>query len=58
MDIAVREVTHVTLITLERVCLSWRVALESPHTVNNLLSMSVGTQCYVKKQCIWMMGIA
>ena len=33
----------------ERVCLSWRVSPESPHTVNSLLSMSVGTQCYVTK---------
>ena len=34
-------VTHVTFITQERVCLSWRVSPESPHTVNSLSNMSV-----------------
>ena len=38
---AVREVTHVTFITLERVCLSWRVSPESPNTVSSLSSISV-----------------
>ena len=40
-DMKAREVTHVTFITRERVCLSWRVSPGSPHTVNSLSSMSV-----------------
>ena len=33
--------THVTFITQEQVCLSWRVSQESLRTLNNLSSMSV-----------------
>ena len=36
-----QDVTHVTFTTLERVCLSWRVSPESPHTVSSLSSTSV-----------------
>ena len=41
---AVKVVTHVRFITQERVCLSWRVLPDSPHTVNSLLSTGVITR--------------
>ena len=41
---AVEVVTHVTFITQERVCLSWRVLLQYLHIVNSLSSMSVITR--------------
>ena len=45
---AVEVVTHVTFITQGRVCLSWRVSLESLHTVNSLLNMSVTARfCFI-----------
>ena len=44
MDIAVKAVTHVTFITQERVCLSWRVTPDSLYTVNSLLNMTVTTR--------------
>ena len=47
MDIAVKVVTHVTFITQERVCLSWRVSPDSLHTENSLLSVSVITRFYL-----------
>ena len=48
MDIAVKAVTHVIFITQGRVCLSWRVSLESLHTVNSLLNMSVMARfCFI-----------
>ena len=37
-------VTHVTFITQGRICLSWRVSLESLHTVNSLVNMGVMTR--------------
>ena len=40
-DMEVQAVIHVTFITQERVCLSWRVSPESLHTVNSLSSMRV-----------------
>ena len=40
----VKVVTHVTFITQERVCLSWRVLPEYLHIVNSLSSMSVITR--------------
>ena len=43
-DMNAQGVTHVTFITKERVCLSWRISPESPHTVNSLSSMSVKIQ--------------
>ena len=45
-DATHRDVTHVTFTTRERVCLSWRVSPESPHTVNSLSSMSAIIQGY------------
>ena len=42
-DANLKDVTRVTLITLERVCINWRVSPESPLTVNSLSSMSVVT---------------
>ena len=41
---AVEVVTHVTFITQERVCLSWRVLLQYLHIVSSLSSMSVITR--------------
>ena len=41
---AVEVVTHVTFITRERVCLSWRALPEYLHIVNSLSSMSVITR--------------
>ena len=44
MGVILLGVTHVTFITPERICLSWRVSLTSPHTVSNLSSTSVFTR--------------
>ena len=46
MERKTQVVTHVTSITRDLICLSWRVSLKSLHTVNNLSSMSVIIQCY------------
>ena len=40
-DVKIRDVTHVTFITHERVCLNWRVSPESLHNVSSLSSTSV-----------------
>ena len=47
MDVNPQAVTHVTFITQERVCLSWRVSPEPPRAVNSLSSMSVTVQSYL-----------
>ena len=40
-DLKTRVATHVSFITKERVCLSWPISPESPHTVSSLYSMTV-----------------
>lgn len=45
-DVIIEGVIHVTFITPERVCLSWRVSPEPPHTVNSLSNMNVIIQCF------------
>ena len=41
MDATLQDVTHVTFITQERVCRSWRVSPESPYTASSLSNMNV-----------------
>ena len=44
MDATLGDVTHVTFITQERVCLSWRVSSKSPYAASSLSSISVLVQ--------------
>ena len=44
LDVIYEGVTHVTFITQERACLSWRVSPESLHNVSSLSSTSVMVQ--------------